>query len=99
MDLQYDGRSIPIVFYAMPKVGKPLTINVNGEDCEAMTTKWQEFRNTYWLYKNVAMYVREHLPAGAKATIDGLPDNFGAPTKPPHRKSYYKPKPKETADA
>lgn len=94
MDLLYDGRSIPIKHYAMPRVGKPLKIIVNGEECEAMTTKWQEFRNTYWLYKNVAMYVREHLPEGAVCRIDGLPDNFGAPAKPSMRKSYYKPKPK-----
>jgi hypothetical protein len=99
MDLQYEGRVIPIHFYAMPRVGKPLTIQVNGETCEAKTTKWQEFRNTYWLYKNVAMYVREHLPEGAECRIQDLPDGFGAAEKPAHRKSYYKPKPKEQQPA
>lgn len=94
MNLIHEGRAIPILFYAMPKLGKPIKLIVNGEECEARTTKWQDFRNTYWLFRNVAMYVREHLPDGASVRIDEVPENFGAPTKPPVRKSYYKPRPK-----
>jgi hypothetical protein len=45
------------------------------------------------------MYVREHLPEGAECRISDLPDNFGAAEKPAHRKSYYKPKPKEVQPA
>ena len=99
MNLLYDGRSLPIEFYGMPIVGKSLTIVVNGEECEAKTTKWRHFCNTYWLYRNVSMFVREHLPAGAQCRIESLPDQFGAKVKPPVRKSYYKAnKAKEQAD-
>jgi len=99
MNLIYEGRSIPIFSYAMPRVGRALTIVVNGVECEAATTKWQEFRNTYFLYKNVSLFVKEHLPAGADCRLEDIPDGFGALVKPPVRKSYYTPKPKEPEKA
>lgn len=95
MNLIVEGRSLQVFSYAMPRVGRALTITVNGEECEAATTKWQEFRNTYFLYKNVPLFVKEHLSPGAVCRLTDVPDNFGAPIKPPVRKSYYTPKAKE----
>jgi hypothetical protein len=96
MDLQYDGRSIPIRFYGMPHIGKWMKVHINGVECVARQTKWGKYGNTYWTYKNITMYVREQLPDGAQATIEGLPDDFGAAEPPEPRKNYYVPKPKES---
>lgn len=89
MEAIYDGRSIPVKFYGMPRIGTWMKLVVNGEECKARATKWGKHQNTYWLYKNVAMYVNEKLPDGAELALEGVPDGFGNPDEPEPRKSYY----------
>jgi hypothetical protein len=89
MNLIHEGKSLQVEFYAMPRRGKPMTLVVNGETCEASWTSWGKYRNTYWLFRNVPMFVHTHLPDGAAVRLEGIPDNFGAPEKPGVRKSYY----------
>ena len=90
MEAKYQGRTLPILYYRMPIAGKSQTLVVNGVECESKTTKWGEFRNTYWVYKNVSMYVREYIPDGSELTLENVPDNFGAAEKPLPRTNYYK---------
>jgi hypothetical protein len=89
MDLLIEGRTLPIKYYAWPHRGYDMEITINGEKCPARVTKWGAQHNTYWVFRNVSMLVREHLKPGSRGTLLDMPDNFGSPVPPQPRKKYY----------
>jgi len=94
MNLLHGNQSLPIMLYGMPRIGNWIKLIIDGVETPARQTKWGKLGNTYWLYKNVAMYVHGRLPDGAVVSIEGVPDNFGLPEPQGVRKSYYKAKAK-----
>lgn len=81
--------------YAMPRRGEEGTAKINGEEVKTVSTAGRGKEYTYFLYKNVSLYVEGRLEADADYELD-VPDDFGAAEAPGVRASTYvsKKKPK-----
>src|SRR5258706_10054632 len=86
------GEELDAKKYAMPTRSlADVPLKVNGEDVVGKTTEGRDQKYTYFLYKNVSLYIPGHAEPNTEYDLD-VPDDFGADEPPEARKSYYKSK-------
>ena len=82
-----DGSSRPILKYALPVKFTLLSAEIDGEKTDVYQTEWKGIIYSYFVLKNVAVYV-----AGAMADgpykVEEMPEGFGASEPPAPRKQY-----------
>jgi len=74
--------------YAMPRRGEEGTAKINGEEVKTIATAGRGKEYTYFVYKNVSLYVEGRLDADTEFELD-VPDDFGAEEAPNPRASTY----------
>jgi hypothetical protein len=89
-----DGSSRPILKYALPVKFTLLKANVDEADIDVYQTEWKGIIYSYFVLKNVAVYVAGAMSDGPYK-VEEMPEGFGASEPPAPRKQYTAKKPVE----
>lgn len=81
------GTELVVKRYDLPRKFSPGKANIDGVDQDIYQTEWKGIFYTYFLYKNVAVWVPGQLGAGAW-TMKDVPEGWGADKAPEPRKTY-----------
>jgi hypothetical protein len=81
------GAELIVKRYDLPRKFSPGKANIDGVDQDIYQTEWKGIFYTYFLYKNVAVWVPGQLSAEAWIMKD-VPEGWGADAPPEPRKAY-----------
>lgn len=81
------GVELLVKRYDLPRKFSPGKANIDGVDVDIFQTEWKGIFYTYFLYKNVAVWVPGQLGTDTW-TMKDVPEGFGAEAPPEPRKAY-----------
>lgn len=83
-----EDKGLDVKKYPMPVKGTEGTVKINGEEVATKSTSGRGQAYTYFILKNVALYVAGTLASDVEYELE-LPEGFGSDAPPAERKSYY----------